>query len=625
MNKLVRTGALVALLVSSLATAEITPVENGYQLEKCGFGSGTPFTATVRETNDSISGQVSPSGCVKTTFRNGRAKPGNNIIVEVGSQKFSETIPGGAPAPGPTNPGLPSVDIRDVEKSASDNARMIANRVVEIYGEAENFRYNLYLGLREGVALYNWTAAYSYEGTGDYRSGYALGQNEGRDQGYRAGESAGRSEGSTNGGIEASSRYHAAVDRGTSPDLTLRVPQANYAGAQPSLGEIKSIDARIQDRAEEIRRSLSRYQYFDNTDFMTIYRWNNYQHDLVKGWYREDWAWEAWRKQSLGGNYQNALDYYAKISDSSRTANAGEASSAFRRKFKSTYDLVIDEKWDRSVRATNPTARTLGLAVGQSVAREMARDLGYRAGYSQSYQASSIPAYRSVYESAFREAFDRRVVHHNNNVVVENVQGRVVDTQGGINYFVPGHPMTVILDRVSNAGLLKGRIDVSVRGAGASVGPAQSFELEGLSSNKGVPVKLSPVGTVADIAPYQDVQVEIVIGAHRLAQNIRVNFTSLVWALGSEGKRQYVDYLKKYLKLEWDKASGDAYKPGKNSLLEQLARTHLQMSPSQRLQVAQVREELRTVYGAKPGMLSSIFTNKDVRYKDAQAYIDQLK
>jgi hypothetical protein len=83
--------------------------------------------------------------------------------------------------------------------------------------------------------------------------------------------------------------------------------------------------------------------------------------------------------------------------------------------------------------------------------------------------------------------------------------------------------------------------------------------------------------------------------------------------------------VKTYLKKEFDGASGNAFAKGKNTFLEQVVNAYYQMNSTEKAKLASVREELRAVYGEKPGFFKSFFTKADDRYKGAQLFIDQIK
>jgi hypothetical protein len=310
------------------------------------------------------------------------------------------------PIPEPTIQ-LPSADLNKVRITAENQARMIANRVVEKYGSAENARYNLWLGLNDGVRSYMVVTQLS--GDQRYRAGQLTGQREGSREASVRGEAEGSSLGASVAQSDALIRFRAVVDTASQPDVTLRIPQPNATTASANIAEPKSIDDRIREQSDELIRRLSSFDYLNRGNLSEMYGWKDYRFDLVKGYYREDWAWNAWNNRELGGGYESELTYLQKISDANQTLNAESAKQAFRSQFKSTYDLVIDQKWESAVSRRNSAYYEPGVMLGQRIGADYAQEKGYADGYRASYPTAFIEGKYRSFPAAYTSAFQQNV------------------------------------------------------------------------------------------------------------------------------------------------------------------------------------------------------------------------
>src|SRR5437016_906389 len=101
------------LLTSTVAFSDITEVSDGYELNACGFKANKNYNVNVKNSGLKQGGQVNSSGCVKTTFRNGKVKPGDKLTIVVdGSSSQEESVPKAptppTPAPVPPTPPTPA-------------------------------------------------------------------------------------------------------------------------------------------------------------------------------------------------------------------------------------------------------------------------------------------------------------------------------------------------------------------------------------------------------------------------------------------------------------------------------------------------------------------------------------
>ena len=419
----------LSLLSSLNVYAKVTPAQdgNGYEVYECNFKPGTGYKVQIG--NILQPGQVNQAGCVKTTFRDGKAQPGQFVIITVdGVQPMREQVPGQAqqaPAPRtvvvvqpqqqprpvqqqpmqqqPTTvqvqsapvQQLPSVRIFDAQQAGMKAAEKMEEKIVNIYAQAENINYNLFL-VFSGIAAQTSPAAMIVN------SDYILGVQQGKSQGSIAGEADGKAKGVETGdqlgSQAATSRFSQALDRGQ-PDLKLTIPSVSFNGLQDPQSQPTPIVTRLAQKQAQIIQSLPQIAFDDysldmatywnanNINLATMYGWQQYSIPSVRDRYPADLVLRQYVNHELGGKY--SLDFYNEIGDSTRISNSGEARAAFENAFRGTYNSQIDAMWANRVHQQNSNVQLAAFQIGEQIKSEYMKEMGVFNGFAQTYQTNS--------------------------------------------------------------------------------------------------------------------------------------------------------------------------------------------------------------------------------------------
>lgn len=613
--------------------AEITKVGEGdYRVEWCGNSSdsGRKYELLVNGSGDNAGGRLDANGCLKFTFRDNRVRPGDNIVYRIdGQNRASETVPGrqtGNPPPrpnepSPSQPTLQRVDLNKVENEAENRARCTANAVVGLYGRVESYRYNFSRGFRSGLQLYNLTNLGDLRRSPEYQQGYSIGDRDGAVQGMRAGERAGESDAASRASSDVHGRYVAIVDRNMPPDLTRTVPNPGFEGLRADIAEPRGVGLRISDLEAEYRAHVMRQSFGYEGDVMRWDSWRQewtlgyyYQHDfsneLVRGWYRDDWAFDMYRRRQFS-RCADGVDYYNKIRDGNLYSNAAQAESTYRQMFKREYDRVIDSKWNNAVRAENPAAFHDGQGYGYRVAREYARDVGYTTGYRLSYSEQSRVSYDGRFAQAYVAVFDREVQRYEQGTIPQLQEAQVV-TDGGngrVNLVV-GMPLTVNLLKAYNLGRQPGDVAVTVAGPHVMNASKKTVRFEPSATVKEEGRLVGPLGYVSTaVAPNGTAEVVIEVGGNRMVDRFVMDWKNLVRVAGStQGQIQstQLEYLFAIMSKEMKDHDGGFFEgnpwesPKEDRLLKQAAYVIEKMSPQEKASFKSVVSRLRTAMGKRP-------------------------
>ncbi|MCM2280761.1 MAG: hypothetical protein NDI61_02815 [Bdellovibrionaceae bacterium] len=641
-------GVLIALCVSfpQFGLAAIHVSGDEVTLETCGFTVDQVYRVTVQRTNVSQGGRTNERGCIKTTFREGKARAGDNLIIEVNGRRSSETVPGSGG--GSTDPidDREQVELSKVRQTAENQARFFANRVVIVYGSQENYRYNYYRGLRQGIDLYNWSTVSGVQHTYEFREGAARGQQDGASEGFAAGQYQGGNRGNSQGRADAFQRYQVVVDQNRAPDTELRIPAIHFGGLTASRST-PSMEDRLSQMESLVRSELGRLRFGD-ADYAhqvewdeywsprTMYGWSDYRYDLVRDWYREDRAFDLYRRRALGGNYGSSLEYLERISDPAKTKNASEARNAYERSFKSEYNQVIDNKWRSAVTAPNHPAQTFGLHIGQQAAREHTREMGYNWAYATAYQNASLQSYEPAFTQSYRDGFEATVRQYEANAMLGSLSGQILGANG-TEPLVIGAALSVEITRLVNYGRQNATVTLH-SGSGTELLDTRSFSLGYSTSLQDSHVEKNFAKLLANPPPGQRQEISIRVGTRNdtsglvLTQAIELRWDAQVVALARTGRNNahVLPYVLKQIGEEWKEIDntfsknhyeGDART--KDTLLEQMVRAAKTLAPAERQSLQALKPELKRVFGDKP-RLGGALTGKARKYKTAMALIDQI-
>lgn len=606
-----------------------------YSMETCNLPRNEVYKILRNGSDMNRGGRTDANGCFKTTFRGGVVGPGDNLVIQVGGRNVgSETVPrgqggnsqGGTPNPGGgsgvynpppvvNQPTTDRVDINKVRNTADNNARCMANAVVAAYGRIESDRYSYYRGIREGMAIYSLSNLGSLRDTVEYKIGAKDGSANGVNEGLAAGRSAGVSEGTRLGQAQSRARHLEVLDRDGAPNLSVNVPNLSGGGLAVNAGNVRSIDERLRAVDGEVQSWVRSQSYgydgwaidgwSDRWSPTTIYGWNSYQFDLVRSWYRDDWAFQIWKERRFS-RCSDQVAYYDRIRDPSQTSNYSEAESAFRNTFKNVYDGVFDEKWRREVEKLNQVPFAFGRNLGFRISQEYAKDLGYQNGYLLAYGEASQHGREETFADAYTNSFVQSNNYYQNNMELDGLTAEV-RPQAGTTFGV-GSPFTVVIKSLQNIGRQNGEAKISLAG-NASQLENKTIKMDYSKSIK-EPVVFQGYGVIGtNGAP--DQSSSVVVRAEKLAVTIPMtvdwattirNFVTAAPAT----KSAIIAYMKIHLKAEWDGVKkgigGDRYKANSamDTLLEKLVVTAAGLPADQKAVIKASADDLMSVIGSKP-------------------------
>ncbi len=641
--------------------ADISQISPGdYEMEATGsdckmqYANQSYVISINGNVRNDLGGQIKSDGCFKRTFRNGILRPGDNVVVRVnGTGAFSDTVPGGNggshtgggnsggyPSPTPA-PQVPDADIAKVRITAENNARCMANAVVASYGRVERYRYNYYMGLRNGISIYNLVNLGSLQNTSDYIAGAQQGSIDGANNGLAQGRSEGVEDGNDQGRVDARSRFTAVVDTGNPPDRSVNIPNPSFAGLT-SGQQARNIEQRLAGLDSDIASWLGQQsfsydgwsygnRYGDYWSASKLYGWNtSYQFDLVNSWYRDDWAFQLWKEQKFS-RCSNQYDYYEKLADSSQTGNSYTATSAFRSAFKNEYDNVIGSKWRNEVTKSEPVAFSFGQQHGIRVAKDYARDVGYYASYNSNYSNASVQGHAQTFDSAYQNGFKTTFQNYESNPVVEGIE---IDfkTNNSRQAFGAGSPINIVLKRAVNVGLKDGVMNVRTAD-NIVLGQQKQVTLKKSETLKS-PIGLNGIGFVGfSAAPNAQTKITVLVGSPSSHQ-FKVDWAATIYNMATSTqaniKTTATNYIKNNLASEWSKMNSGLWPTNRytdnqpsNTLLEQMVGIYENPnSGGYKGNIKAAVPTLRTILGARP---SGLFAGraKD-RWDSANALFDRM-
>lgn len=419
---------------------------------------------------------------------------GDKLLIVVGNDSKEFTVRGldngNNPPPPIVAPEDPrkEMDPKKVKIYAEQAANFFANRVVDIYGRVENYKYNFYLGFKRAAALYT-NLGISIQNLSQYSSGQQLGLSNGYQEGFRSGQQKGLQDGNYLGKQTAISRFKNAVGN----DSDLNVTPGSGPNGQDFQGLVPNISnpdlaVKLQgfnsDYYSEIKSEynfdsevdfdsdLSGYVYGASISLGDYYSWNDYKNDILFSYWKSENAFNLFLSKRLIKN--SSVDYnkvkannemlakFKEITDSSQYKDAEENRRIYRTTFINQYDDVIGTKWNREVyQHSNSSAQARGEYYFTKAIQAYAYDVGYKQGYSANYTARSIEGYQSSVGPAYFQSFNDTVNYYSQNSVIEDVQLLLVN-QDGKNTFAVTDSAYVILTSAVNYGKMGGKIRIQL-------------------------------------------------------------------------------------------------------------------------------------------------------------------
>lgn len=381
------------------------------------------------------------------------------------------------------------MDPKKVKNYAEQAANFFANRVVDIYGRVENYKYNFYVGFKKAASFYS-NLGISVQNLPQYGQGMENGLSQGYNDGYLHGQQKGASDGKYLGRREAINRFSSAVQNenslnitpGSEPDTT------NYSGISPSLGNPDLNAKLIEHNGEyyseitsehnfsnevEFDSDLTNYLYGHRVSLGDYYSWNDYKNEVLFSYWKSENAFSLFLSKRLIKS--SSVDYnkvkanneliakYREITDPSLYKDAEENKRLYRHTFINQYDDVIGTKWNNEVYGRpNHSAQARGEYYFTKAIQAYARDLGYRNGYIQNYVPRSIQGYKTSIAPAYFQSFNDTVQYYSNNPVIENIQ-LAIENQDGKNSFAVIDNIIPVLTTAVNLGKVPGKIRVQVQ------------------------------------------------------------------------------------------------------------------------------------------------------------------
>ncbi|MCB9094487.1 MAG: hypothetical protein H6621_05390 [Halobacteriovoraceae bacterium] len=436
---------------------------------------------------------------------------------------------------------------------ANQQARTVANRVVNTYGEREKFKYNLVAGFWDGYELYrlyNGRGAYGY---GAYHKGLANGRDIGKREGYRKGRDAASSEATLSAYSAVKAKFVAAVDTGHSPELSYSIPVVNYDGI-PGDYYVPTVEEKLKELESDFRYKISVYRWaYDDYVLDTwgndwtlrrIYTYNG-TYEFVDSWFRSDYAYDEWKDNRLGGKYD--YNIYKKLSSDQKYE--------YKKIFKSIYDDVIDSKFYRKKTERNPIAYALGQNYGYDVGREMAYQEGVRDGILDTHRASSIKGFEDNYAKFWEDSFIGYVEKFQNNPVLEVLDANVV------GLFIPTGEIGVTIKKMRNIGGVDFNGTAYLSGESVdSVKKLYNLKLEALTSNLGKEINFDVMAKINNGAkPDAKNVVTLHLGDFAFNLSYEMGWENILEAfahdnLSSSQVATVESYLLKQVSAEWSTA-----------------------------------------------------------------------
>lgn len=432
--------------------------------------------------------------CAEHFYNQKEIDNGDKLIVVVGNDQKEFIVRGldagnnnPPPVVTPEDPRK-EMDPKKVQIYAEQAANFFANRVVDIYGRVENYKYNFYLGFKRAAALYS-NLGISIQNLPQYSDGKQTGLSAGYQDGYRSGQQKGTQDGNYLGKQTAVNRFQNAVGHDADLDITPGSgPNGqDFQGLVPSLSN-PDLTVKLQsynnDYYSEIRTEysfdaevdfdsdLSGNIYGASISLSDYYAWNDYKNDILFSYWKSENAFSLFLSKRLIKN--SSVDYnkvkanneliakFKEITDSSQYKDADENRRIYRNTFINQYDDVIGNKWNREVyQRSNPTAQTRGEYYFTKAIKAYAYDVGYKQGYSANYTERSMQGYQNTVGPAYFQSFNNTVTYYSQNPVIENVQ-LSLSNQEGKNTFAAIDNAYVILSSAVNYGKVAGKIRVQL-------------------------------------------------------------------------------------------------------------------------------------------------------------------
>tara|TARA_B110001454_G_scaffold219194_1_gene251266 strand:+ start:19566 stop:21752 length:2187 start_codon:yes stop_codon:yes gene_type:complete len=573
-------------------------------------------------------------------------RPGTEPVVT--PRPGTEPTPTPRPEPTPVLKTTPDDKVRTYGEQA---ANFMANRVVETYGQIENYRFNFYQGFRKQSNLYA-NLGIAVESLPEYHNGLRNGLSQGGNDGLQNGRNEGARVGSAMGQSQARARFQNSVGNAAGLNVT--------AGAQPTGDDFQGLGSPVaqpdfasqlsaynNDFLNETRRGFNidladdilSDIYGNNWNLSDYYGWTDYRYDTLFSSWKAENAFtlllnkKLVRENSDPGKIQannQMVAKYREITDASQYSDADESRQQFKYEFVSQYNSVIGRKWNSEVYGRpNYAAQARGEYYFVQALRAYAQKLGHARGYGQSYTQASRQGYQQTLGAAYQDSFAQTVAYYTNNPVIENVRVQVQNQSGLTTVSVLDSIYPNVLE-ATNLGKAPGIVHVTLSGAGIAALPAGStvgMDVPGLTRVTTAKLLNTPAQIAQNVKPNKAVTVNISIRAggqtYSQSQQIMVSWSQTVKqaAVDANVSREaaLAQYIAAQLAQEWKDNGLFDGNPYAKKPLETLAGQYVQLVQSlpaaEQAKLKKYNSALTAGYGKKPFLFSGKWKSVEGLFK----------
>ena len=613
---------------------------------------------------------VGDQRCAEHIYDTKDISNGDTLIIVVGSEDkevkvsgLSQSNPPVVVNPPVTSPEDPrkEIDSAKVRNYATQAANFFANRVVDIYGKVENYKYNFYLGFRKAAALYT-NLGISIQNLPQYSVGKQSGLTQGYQQGFNSGKAKGESDGMYLGQKAASSRFRSAVGNPNALDVTPGdAPNGNdFDGLSPSLStpDIRnSISNYNNDFYNELRSGyafdsevdfdsdLSGRLYGASIDISDFYSWNNYKNDVLLSYWKSENAFALFLSKRLIKS--SSVDYnkvkannelvakYKEITDPTLYKDADQNKQIYKSAFVNQYDNVIDDKWNNEVYGkTNNSAQLRGEFYFTQAIQAYAQNVGYNEGYAQKYTKASKDGYSKVVGSAYLNKFDQTVNYYTNNAVFADLEMELMN-QEGKKVFAIIDSVIPVVKNIVNLGKVSGKLTVSISSTSGVLNSAANTTLEIEVPSLSQVKNSQSLGTISQISSQviADGNYQVTVSTSAGSQTLPIEvswFQTIKQVTKDSAQRQQI--LVKYLSNILGKEMADmksVFKKNKyksepqNTFAGKFVTTFTALSAQEKQILTQFQASIVSGMGKRPTNLICIGCGKD-EWDSAQSLFKQI-
>lgn len=553
--------------------------------------------------------------------------------------------------PQPQPPVLKTTPDDKVRTYGEQAANFMANRVVDTYGQVENYRFHFYQGFRKQANLYA-NLGIAVENLPEYHGGYQGGLSQGGTDGFQSGRNEGSRVGSAMGQSHARARFQNSV--GNAPALNVA------PGAQPNGNDFQGMNSPVaqpdfasqlsvynNDFVLEARRGISMDlsddiisdiygNYWNLSDY---YGWTDYKYDTLFSSWKAENAFTLFlnkklvRENSDPGKIQannQMVAKYREITNTNEFSDADESRQQFKYEFVSQYNSVIGRKWNSEVYGRpNYAAQARGEYYFVQALKAYAQKLGHARGYAVSFTDASRKGYQQTIGAAYQSAFDQTVAYYTNNPVIENVRVQVQNQAGSTTVSVLDSIYPNVLE-ATNLGKAPGIVQVTLSGPGTAalpVGSTTGMDVPGLSRVTTAKLLNTPAQIAQTAQPNKPLTVTITIKAggqvYNQTQNVIVSWNQTVkqTAVETNASREAVlaQYLAAQLAKEWKDNGlfdGNVFeKKPLETLVGQYVQLVQTLPAAEQAKLKKYNSALTAGYGKKPFLINGKWKSVEALFK----------